>query len=204
MKHQPARKLYRGFHGQVTLECPTCKIWPHHAEAHMEQRTDAEGHKKLSAMAKCDDPRCGPWFPVHWESRVLAIDWQGPLFEEPMCPQCNRFGHKATITSEDTGGLLTDAEIAEIGQARIHTLLFVTTQCFDPDDMVPEKQLYPSLSAEFVAKHTLQRELDVVAHFMDLAYLGWLDVSAAGNCHKFAFGPKWTVIWERQKKETPA
>lgn len=128
-----------------------------------------------------------------WQTKLLAFDGNGPIYVDAHCPECGRAGRRATITARDLDeNLVNDEEIADIGQERIYTFLFLITQMFDPADRRPEKQLYPVLTAEFIARNSCQRAADVERHMIELHEKHWFDVAlVTQKKYKVAFGKPW-------------
>lgn len=153
----------------VTLECArSCQY--------------AEGHGYKHLVTRKIDPDFGEKYtPLTWNTKVLAMDASGPLYADPFCPQCTLRGRRETITAYGIGDLLTEEEIAAIGQERMHTILFLITQMVNANDYREEKQLFPLLTTAFIGKSTAQLSSAVFDHISDLHAMGWISASAAGN-----------------------
>lgn len=118
--------------------------------------------------------------PFTWNTKILAMDASGPLYANPFCPQCTLRGRRETITAYGIGDLLTEEEIAAIGQERMHTMLFLITQMVNPNDYREEKQLFPLLTTAFIGKSTAQLSSAVFDHIQWLDHSCWLEALQAG------------------------
>jgi hypothetical protein len=121
------------------------------------------------------------YVPFTWNTKVLAMDASGPLYADPFCPQCTFRGRRETITAYGIGELLTEEEIAAIGQERMHTMLFLITQMVNPNDYREEKQLFPLLTTAFIGKSTAQSSYLVFEHIIELNKSCWIDALEAGH-----------------------